>query len=106
MYQRHHLHRNVNRLIDTKEINKISGKPLKTKDSGTLDVAGIPCLLLELCQGSMGSGGCERPQWSRFYPPPPLVQCAPSIYDWRTDLDTLEKKQFFEYNEIVAGARM
>ncbi len=37
---------------------------------------------------------------------PPLVQCDPSIYDWRTDLDTLEKKQFFEYNEIVAGTRM
>ena len=44
MYQRHHLHRNVNRLIDTKEMNRISGKPLKTRDSGTLGVAGIPCL--------------------------------------------------------------
>ena len=37
--------RNVNRLIDTKEMNRISGKPLKTRDSGTLAVAGIPCLL-------------------------------------------------------------
>ncbi|MCM1466448.1 MAG: hypothetical protein NC094_13650 [Bacteroidales bacterium] len=26
-------------------MNRISGKPLKTRDSGTLAVAGIPCLL-------------------------------------------------------------
>lgn len=58
---------------------------------------------------------CARVAWGAVvandhsghgFTPPPLVQCAPSIYDWRTDLDTLEKKQFFEYNEIVAGARM
>ena len=36
-------------------MNRISGKPLKTRDSGTLGVAGIPCLLLGLCQGSMGT---------------------------------------------------
>ena len=46
--------RNVNRLIDTKGMNRISGKPLKTRDSGILGAAGIPCLLLGLCQGSMG----------------------------------------------------
>ena len=34
-------------------MNRISGKPLKTRDSGTLGVAGIPCLFLELCQGNM-----------------------------------------------------
>ena len=38
------LYRNVNRLFDTKGMNRISGKPLKTRDSGTLVVAGIPCL--------------------------------------------------------------
>ena len=36
-------------------MNRISGKPLKTRDSGTLGVAGIPCLVLELCQGSIGA---------------------------------------------------
>ena len=45
---------NVNRLIDTKGMNRILGKPLKTRDSGTLSVAGIPCFVLGLCQGSMG----------------------------------------------------
>ena len=34
-------------------MNRISEKPLKTRDSGTLGVAGIPCLILGLCQGSM-----------------------------------------------------
>ena len=43
------LYRNVNRLIDTKGMNRISGKPLKTRGSGTLVVAGIPCLILGLC---------------------------------------------------------
>ncbi len=33
-------------------MNRISRKPLKTRDSGTLAVAGIPCLILELCRGS------------------------------------------------------
>lgn len=37
----------------TKGMNRISGKPLKTRDSGTLGVAGILCLFLELCQGNM-----------------------------------------------------
>ncbi len=36
---------------------------------------------------------------------PPFVQCDPSVY-LENRLDTLEKKQFFEYNEIVAGAGM
>jgi hypothetical protein len=49
------LYRNVNRLIDTKGMNRISGKPLKTRGSGTRAVAGIPCLLLGPCQGSMGA---------------------------------------------------
>ncbi len=47
--------RNVNRLFDTKGVNRISGKPLKTRDSGTFGVAGIPCLLLGLCQGGTGA---------------------------------------------------
>ena len=44
MYQRQRLHRNVNRLFDTKGMNRILGKPLKTRDSGTLVVARIPSL--------------------------------------------------------------
>ena len=36
-------------LIDTKGMNRISGKPLKTRDSGTLGAAGIPRLILGLC---------------------------------------------------------
>ena len=36
-------------------MNRISGKPLKTRDSSTLGVAGIPRLILGLCQGSMGT---------------------------------------------------
>ena len=55
MYQRQRLHRNVNRLFDTKEMNRISEKPLKTRDLGTWTVAGIPCLFLESCQGSTGA---------------------------------------------------
>ena len=35
-------------------MNRISGKPLKTRGSGTLFVAAIPCLILGLCQGSTG----------------------------------------------------
>ncbi|MEY8425625.1 hypothetical protein AALB52_23675 [Lachnospiraceae bacterium 38-14] len=54
MYQRQRLHRNVNRLIDTKGMNRILEKPLKTRGSGTLGVAGIPCLILGLCWESMG----------------------------------------------------
>ena len=40
---------NVNRLFDTKGMNRILEKPLKTRDSGTLGVAGISCLVLGLC---------------------------------------------------------
>lgn len=36
-------------------MNRISEKPLKTRDSGTLSAVGIPCLRLGLCQGSMGA---------------------------------------------------
>lgn len=36
-------------------MNRISEKPLKTRDSGTLSVAGIPCLRLGLCNGSVGA---------------------------------------------------
>ena len=36
-------------------MNRISGKPLKIRDSGTLGVAGIPRLVLGLCQDSMGA---------------------------------------------------
>ena len=36
-------------------MNRILGKPLKTRGFGILDVAGIPCLILGLCQGSMGA---------------------------------------------------
>ncbi len=59
LYQRQRLHRNVNRLIDTKEMNRISGKPLKTRDSGTLAVAGILCLLFSWSENlwQVGRGG-------------------------------------------------
>ena len=113
MYQRQRLHRNVNRLFDTKGMNRISGKPLKTRDSGTLVVAGIPCMLLELCQGSMGAAVTSGHSGHKSDPSvavltsvakgmtpmavnvtpvvtvltPPLVQCDPSERS-----DTLEKK--------------
>ena len=108
---------NVNRLIDTKGMNRISERPLKTRGSGTLVVAGIPCLILELCQDNMGaavtdshSGHESDPSVAVLTPaakgltpmavnmtpvvtvvPPPLVQCAPSER-YRRSLDTLEKK--------------
>ena len=98
------LFRNVDRLFDTKGMNRISGKPLKTRGSGTLAVAGIPCLILGLCQGSMGaavtdghSGQKSDPSVAVLTPAakgltpmavnvtpvvtvltPPLVQCDPS----------------------------
>ena len=104
MGSRGYLYRNVNRLIDTKGMNRISGKPLKTRGSGTLAVAGIPCLILGLCQGSMGaavtdghSGHKSDPFVAVLTPAakgltpmavnvtpvvtvltPPLVQCDPS----------------------------
>lgn len=36
---------------------------------------------------------------------PPMAVNVP-LYFGRTDLDALEKEKFFEYNEIVAGARI
>ena len=86
-------------------MNRISGKPLKTRGSGTLGVAGIPCFLLELYQGSMGavvtdghSGRKSDPSVAVLTPaakgltpmavnvtpmvtvlPPPLVQRDPSV---------------------------
>ncbi len=45
VYQYPLVYGNVNRLFDTKGMNRISGKPLKTRGSDTLAVAGIPCLL-------------------------------------------------------------
>lgn len=118
MYQRQRLHRNVNRLFDTKRMNRILGKPLKTRDSGTLGVAGILCLLLGLCQGSMGaavtsghSGHKSDPSVSVLTPaakgltpmavnvtpvvtvlPPPLVRFDPSER-YRSGSDMLEKEQ-------------
>ncbi|MEY8238193.1 hypothetical protein AALA36_21265 [Lachnospiraceae bacterium 66-29] len=56
---------NVNRLIDTKGMNRISGKPLKTRSSGTLVVAGIPLFDFGAVLGQHGSGGYGRPQWSQ-----------------------------------------
>ena len=41
--------------IIEKGMNRTSGKPLKTRASGISGAAGIPCLLLGLCQGSMGA---------------------------------------------------
>ena len=92
------LYRNVNRLIDTKEMNRISGKPLKTRGSGTLFVAGIPCLILGLCQGSTGEAVTDGHSGHESAPsvavlPPPPVQCAPSERYRRSRSDTLEKKQ-------------
>ena len=49
------VHGNVNRLFDTKGMNRILGKPLKTRGSGILGVAEIPCLILEPCQCSAGA---------------------------------------------------
>ena len=85
-------------------MNRISGKPLKTRGSGTLGVAGIPCLILGLCQGSMraavtcGYSGHKSDPYVAILTPaangltpmavnvtpvvtvltPPLVQCDPS----------------------------
>ena len=85
-------------------MNRILGKPLKTRGSGIWAVAGIPCLFLGLCQGSMGaavmdghSGRKSDPSVAVLTPAakgltpmavnvtpvvtvltPPLVQCDPS----------------------------
>ena len=73
-------------------MNRISGKPLKTRGSGTLGVVGIPCLLLELCLGSTGtavmdghSGHKSDPSVAVLTPvvtalTPPLVQRDLSVY--------------------------
>lgn len=90
-------------------MNRISGKPLKARGSGTLGVAGIPCLLLGLCQGSIGvavtnghSGHKSDPSVGVLTPAakgltpvvtvltPFLVQFDPSER-YRRSLDTLEK---------------
>ena len=65
---------NVNRLFDTKGMNRILGKPLKTRGFGILGVVGIPCLFLGLCQGNMGAAVTDWmwPLWSRFWPLPLL----------------------------------
>lgn len=70
-------------LIDTKGINRIWGKPLKTRDSGTLVVVGIPCLLLELCQGSMGAADVNSHRGHKS---------DPSERYRRSRSDTLEKE--------------
>mgnify|MGYP001067460614 CR=1 FL=1 len=78
-------------------MNRILGKPLKTRGSGALGVAGIPCLALGLCQGSVGvvvtcgHSGHESDPFVAVLTPaakgltptavnviPPLVQCDPS----------------------------
>lgn len=85
-------------------MNRILGKPLKTRGSGILDVAGILCLILGLHQGSTGtvvtdghSGHKSDPSVAVLTPAakgltpmavnvtpvvtvltPPLVQCDPS----------------------------
>lgn len=60
------------------------------------DIAGIPCLILGLCQGSTGVAVTDGHSGHKS---------DPSVY-LENRLDTLEKKRFFEYNEIVAGAGM
>ena len=87
---------NVNRLIDTKGMNRISERPLKTRGSGTLVVAGIPCLILELCQDNMGAAVTDSHSGHESDPSvavltPPLVQCDLSER-YRRSSDTLEKK--------------
>ncbi|NBI86896.1 hypothetical protein D3Z47_12055 [Lachnospiraceae bacterium] len=93
-------------------MNRILGKPLKTRDSGTLGVAGIPCLLLGLCQGSTGAavtdghgGHKSDPSVAVLTPAavnvtpvvtvltPPLVRFDPSEHYRRSGSDMLEKKQ-------------
>ncbi len=96
--------RNVNRLFDTKGMNRISGKPLKTRDSGTLGVAGIPCLLLGLCQGSTGAVVTDGHSGHKSDPSvavltPPLVRFDPSEHYRRSGSDMLEKKQILSIME-------
>ena len=87
---------NVNRLIDTKGMNRISERPLKTRGSGTLVVAGIPCLILELCQDNMGAAVTGSHSGHGF--DPSLVQCDPSER-FRRSSDTLEKSRCFSIME-------
>lgn len=79
-----HFTGNVNRLIDTKGMNRILGKPLKIRDSGTLVVAGILCLLSGLCQGNMRAADVNSHSGHKSDPSvavltPPLVQFDPLI---------------------------
>ena len=88
MYQNGLLDGNVNRLFDTKGMNRISRKPLKTRGSGILGVAGISCLFLGLCQGSMGAAVTDGHSGHKSGPsvavlPPPLVQRDPSVLENR-----------------------
>jgi len=65
-------------------MNRISGKPLKTRDSGTLVVAGIPCLLLGLYQGSTRMADVNSHSGHKS---------DPSERYRRSRSDTLEKEQ-------------
>lgn len=63
-------------------MNRISGKPLKTRDSGTSSVAGIPCLILGLCQSSMGTVDANSHSGHKFDPSvavltPMAIECDP-----------------------------
>jgi len=58
-------------------MNRISGKPLKTRDSGTLGVAGIPCLLLGLCQGNMGAAFMDSHSGHKSDPSVAVLTSAP-----------------------------
>ncbi len=108
-------------------MNRISGKPLKTRGSGTLVVTGIPCLLLGLRKGSMGaavtdghSGHKSDPSVAVLTPAakgltpmavnmtpvvtvltPPLVQCDPSV--WRTSSIRLKRNSFLSIMELWQG---
>ena len=82
-------HGNVNRLIDTKGMNRILGKPLKTRCSGTLGVAGIPCLVLGLCQGGTGAAVTDDHSGHKSDP----------SERYRRSSDTLEKSRCFSIME-------
>ena len=58
-------------------MNRISGKPLKTRDSGTLGVVGIPCLLLGLCQGNMGAAFMDSHSGHKSDPSVAVLTPAP-----------------------------
>lgn len=52
MLKNHGVLAKSNGIFDTKGRNRLSGKPLNTRDSGTLGFAGIPCLALGLHQAA------------------------------------------------------